>query len=114
MKRGTIVLTPFPFTDLQGKKVRPALVVSSSRITGDDVILVFISSVVDEKSLGPADFVIRKTAKDFKETGLKKDSVFKMSKIATVDKSIILGELGYLSDDLLELVDKKLRLSLEL
>ena len=24
MKRGTVVLTPFPFTDLSGQKVRPA------------------------------------------------------------------------------------------
>ena len=45
MKRGTVVLTPFPFTDLSGTKVRPAVVVSPSDRPGEDVILAFISSV---------------------------------------------------------------------
>ncbi len=47
MKKGTIVLTPFPFTDLAGQKNRPALVLALSR-RGEDVILAFISSVIRE------------------------------------------------------------------
>ncbi|MDQ3180105.1 MAG: type II toxin-antitoxin system PemK/MazF family toxin [Acidobacteriota bacterium] len=39
MKRGKIVLTPFPFTDLSKSKVRPALIVSSSLTNSADVIL---------------------------------------------------------------------------
>ena len=31
MKRGTIILTPFPFTDLSNSKVRPALVISTDK-----------------------------------------------------------------------------------
>ena len=45
MKRGTIILTPFPFTDLTKNKVRPALVVSSNKRNDNDVIIAFISSV---------------------------------------------------------------------
>lgn len=30
MKRGTIILTPFPFTDHSKNKVKPALIVSSN------------------------------------------------------------------------------------
>ena len=38
MKHGTIVLAPFPFTDLSGQKVRPALVVSHSDRPGSNVV----------------------------------------------------------------------------
>jgi len=39
-ERGTIILVPFPFTDLSGTKVRPALMVSH-RLHGEDVVVVF-------------------------------------------------------------------------
>lgn len=45
IRRGDIVLTRFPFTDLTGSAVRPALVVSQGLI-GGDVIVAGISSVV--------------------------------------------------------------------
>ena len=49
MKRGTVVLTPFPFTDLSGQKVRPALVVSRSDRPGSDVLLAFrLMAEIDE------------------------------------------------------------------
>jgi hypothetical protein len=44
MRRGAVVLTPFPFTDLSGQKVRPALVVSRSDRGGRDVLLAFITT----------------------------------------------------------------------
>ncbi len=42
MKRGTIILTPFPFTDLHGSKVRPALIISNDKRKGEDLIITFI------------------------------------------------------------------------
>jgi mRNA interferase MazF len=45
LRRGDIVLVPFPFTDLTGQKVRPALVISPDP-PGEDVMVAFISSVV--------------------------------------------------------------------
>ncbi|MEJ7870921.1 MAG: type II toxin-antitoxin system PemK/MazF family toxin [Rubrobacteraceae bacterium] len=42
---GTVVFVPFPFTDLSGRKRRPALVVSSG-FDGEDVILCAITSRV--------------------------------------------------------------------
>ena len=45
LSRGDVVLTRFPFTDLTGASLRPALVVSPGQI-GEDVVLVAVSSVV--------------------------------------------------------------------
>ena len=39
--KGKIVAIPFPFTDLKGAKVRPALVIYEGH---EDVIVAFISS----------------------------------------------------------------------
>ncbi len=44
MKKGTIVLVKFPFTDLSSAKRRPALVISDQGKTKNDVIVAFISS----------------------------------------------------------------------
>ncbi len=43
--KGKIVLIYFPFTDLRGRKLRPALVLHDS---GRDVVVAFISSRVDK------------------------------------------------------------------
>ena len=40
--KGDVVVTPFPFSDLQAAKRRPALVVAT--FTGDDVLLCQITT----------------------------------------------------------------------
>ncbi len=42
MKKGDVVLVTFPFSDLSGSKLRPALALHGS---GDDGIVAFITSV---------------------------------------------------------------------
>jgi len=114
MKRGAIILTPFSFTDLQGNRVRPAVVISSDKRRGDDVIIAFISSVFDAAHLRETDFVLKREDEGFTETGLKTISVFKMDKLATIDKEIILGELGAVSKEMLQKLDEKLEIALDL
>ena len=108
MRRGTVVLTPFPFTDLSGAKVRPAVVASRTDRPGDDVILAFVSSVVSPRPL-PTDLVVDPSHPHFRETGLKVPSIVKCDKLATVQRRIILGELGQLSATLLRELDERLR-----
>ena len=41
MKKGSVFLIPFPFTDLKGSKIRPAVVLYKSEL---DVTISFITS----------------------------------------------------------------------
>lgn len=113
MRRGTIVLTPFPFTYLSGQKVRPALVVSRSSRPGTDVVLAFITSSRGQPLLG-TDLFIQDTHPEFAQTGLKASPIAKLDKLVTVDTAIVLGELGELSASLLQQADDKLRYAPEL
>ena len=113
MKRGTIVLTPFPFTDLSGQKVRPAVVVSRSDRPGNDVLLAFVTTQRSPVPF-PTDLVVEMTHADFAKTGFKASSVLKLEKLVTIDASIILGELGELSANLIQQADEKLRYALAL
>lgn len=95
MKKGDIVLIRFPFTDLSDTKIRPALVLFSGDL---DVTVSFISSNLSWKTT--TDLVLHPNS----ENGLKKVSIVKLTKIATLDKSLILGKLGNISlDDFLNL-----------
>ena len=48
LKRGSVVLVIYPFTDLSSAKRRPALVVSATERSGRDCILAFITSRIDQ------------------------------------------------------------------
>lgn len=84
---GSIVLARFPFTDLSGDKRRPALVVSCDNDRRSDLVVCFITSV---PRTGPDMASIAASA----DTGLKVPSVVRFDKIATLDRSVITGELG--------------------
>lgn len=86
-KQGSIVLIPFPFTDLSGVKVRPALVVSKE-VYGKDIVVVFISSKNTTKTAHDIPIPMTTT------NGLKVDSIIKTTKIATLDTGMIIGEIG--------------------
>lgn len=110
--RGTIVLVPFPFTDLTAQKVRPALVVSRGARRSRDVIVAFISSVP-----APArreHVAVHDTDPGFSRTGLKGDSIIRCEKLATLDRRIVIGILGRLPDTSLCHVDDALRFTLGL
>jgi mRNA interferase MazF len=113
MKRGTFVLTPFPFTDLSGSKVRPAVIVSRSNRPGADVIIAFATSY-KKQSLLPTDLLVDQSHPEFGLTGLKTASVLKLDKLATVDRTVLYGQLGELPASLSPTLDACLRHALEL
>jgi mRNA interferase MazF len=107
LTRGDVVLTPFPFTDLRGSAVRPALVVSQGLI-GQDVILAGISSVV-RGAISSADHLVDVAHSEFRLTGLRVVSVVRLHKLAAVDASILVRRLGRIGPLIQTEVDRLLR-----
>ena len=105
-KQGIVVLVPFPFTDLSTTKVRPALVLSAKPIKSD-VVVAFISS-----KIGKGEYNVGISPS--KANGLKVPSVIICSKIATLEKTVILGELGVVEREVMDRVKLKLTAILNL
>jgi mRNA interferase MazF len=107
LARGDVVLTKFPFTDLTGSSLRPAVIVSSGSIA-QDVILVAISSVV-RGSASTYDYTIEEFHPEFEQTGLRVTSVLRSHKLATVEIDVVVRRLGYLGPELKTELTNKLR-----
>ena len=99
MTKGDIVLITFPFSDLSGTKLRPAIVLFQN---DTDVPVCFITSKLDWK--GEFDMTLNPSV----ENGLRKKSLIRVAKIATLDKSFAKGLLGRLTQEELMLLNKKL------
>ncbi len=99
MNKGDIVLIPFPFTDLTGNKNRPAIILIESE---NDVTVCFITTQLKWQS--DYDIAIQPTQLN----GLKKPSLIRLSKLATIDKELIIGRLGILDEDYEKLLNKNL------
>jgi mRNA interferase MazF len=100
MKKGDIVLIPFPFTNLVGFKKRPAVIIYND---GIDIIVVFITTKLkwSEKTdvlLEPGN-----------ENRLKKTSLIRTNKLATLDIELVIGKLGELSSSSLDELNIKLK-----
>ncbi len=89
--RGTVVFVPFPFTDLSGRKRRPALVVSPGGFDGEDLILCAITSRVPAT---PSAWEVTIEAQDMADEALPKKSVVKVGKLFTMHKGLIAARYG--------------------
>jgi mRNA interferase MazF len=106
-KKGAVILVPFPFTDLSGNKVRPAVIISKERI-GGDIVVVFITSQIKLKEKHLV------TINPEEGNGLKTRSKIVCSKIATLDAKIVLGELGVVSKTIQNQIHKELKVIFDL
>jgi mRNA interferase MazF len=88
MPKGNIILIPFPFTDLSGSKLRPALVVAETSL---DLTLAFITTQLQWQE--KTDLLIKPNSSN----GIKRTSLIRLSKLATIDKALVIGKLGNLS-----------------
>jgi len=69
LRRGSVVLAIYPFTDLSSAKRRPARVVSATGRPGRDCILAFIMSRTAR--IEATDLMLDPTDGDFADTGLR-------------------------------------------
>lgn len=112
LKRGSVVLAIYPFTDLSSAKRRPALVVSASDRPGRDCILAFITSRTEP--IETTDLVLDSSDRDFAATGLHVQSSVRCGKLMTLDRSLLTGRLRRLSRRLMSEIDTRLKIALEL
>jgi mRNA interferase MazF len=102
VKKGDIILISFPFTDLTGSKLRPAIVLAASRL---DVTVAFMTT--EFKWQEDYDVLLNPTPSN----GLKMKSLIRLSKIATLDRDLVEGKLGNASNvDLLSIDDNLVKL----
>jgi len=109
--RDDVVLVSFPFTDLSGQKLRPALIVG--RPLGDDVVLAFITSRSSE-AVPKAEYGIAPGDAEFAATGLKIASRVRLSKLATLHRALVRRRLGRIGPRSRRAVDGALRYVLDL
>ena len=112
LSRGDVVLTPFPFTNLQGQAVRPAIIVSPGAIA-DDVVLLAVSSVIRGTQVA-TDYILEVNHPEFSLTGLRVRSVLRAHKLFTLEQTVLVRRLGKLGPLLLAEIDRLLRLVLSL
>jgi len=105
MAKGDIVLITFPFTDLSGTKLRPAVVLIDSP---EDLTVCFITTQTQWQEYN--DLLIKPTSAN----GLRKDSLIRINKIATLDKSLAKGLLGKLESLEIASLNNSLKLALQL
>ncbi len=97
MKYKTI-LVPFPFDDLTGVKVRPAVCLTD-KITGyNHVVIAFVTSQIN-KATELSDLLIKDDDPNFKVTGFKVSSAIRLHRLVTIPANIIRRQLGDLPSD---------------
>lgn len=105
MAKGDIILITFPFTDLSGSKLRPAVILAD---TNEDVTVTFITTQLKWRE--PTDVLLTPSSSN----GLKLQSLIRTSKIATLDKTLIKGRIGKLTIEELKNLNENLKLVLKL
>jgi mRNA interferase MazF len=88
---GEVVVLPFPQTNLQSGKRRPALVVAD--LIGDDLILCQITS--QSRSDG---YSVPLAVADFERGRLAVDSFIRPNRLFTIEQSVILYAAGKVKD----------------
>jgi len=111
--KGKIVLVSFPFDDLSGVKVRPALCLTDGISPYHHVVIAFITSQI-QKAAEPSDLAILKTDRYFSQTGLKVDSAIRLHRLVTIPESLIQRQLGNLPLTYQSVLNQKLRVLFEL
>ncbi len=99
---GEVVVLPFPQTNLQAGKRRPALVVAN--LSGDDLILCQITTQTHSDI-----YSVPLVATDFERGRLAVDSFIRSSRLFTVEDSVILYSAAKVTDAKLQEVRAKIR-----
>jgi len=107
IQEGQVVLFKFPQTDQTIGKLRPALVIRKLPNLHDDWLICMISSQLSQQ-IPEFDEIIKEEDSDFLQSGLKTSSIIRITRVAVVNKSVLLGSIGNIGVARLEAIKKKL------
>lgn len=101
IKQKELVLLPYPFSNLEKSKVRPALVVSNNsfNLKSDDCLMVPLTSIIKEE---PYSLIINQ--KDLSSGKLLKESRIRCDKLFSVEKNLIIMKIGTLKTEIFDKV----------
>lgn len=102
LRVGSVALVTFPFSNLKGKKIRPALVLAKAEF--ENLILCQITS----KPYSSKTAIQIKTA-DFTTGGLPVESYVRPDKLFTADESIIKNTAGQLNTKTKKVILQRVR-----
>ena len=106
--KGKVVLVPFPFDDLSGSKVRPAVCLTNPIGAHRHVILAFITSQTPPDP-APSDITLQPADSEFAATGLRVASTIRLHRMMTVTTGLIARELGHVPAHIARDMDAKLQ-----
>ena len=92
--QGDIVAVPFPYTDRQTEKRRPALVISNGKVSRDHGLVWLAMITSADNQCWENDIAV-----EGKSTGLSSPSVIRVAKLATIDASLIIRVAGKIDDE---------------
>lgn len=98
IQEGQIALFRFPQTVSETDKLRPALVLRKLPGRHNDWLICMISSRLSQELPG-FDVVMYENDIEFRQSGLKMASVIRITRLAVVNKDILLGSIGRISDE---------------
>jgi mRNA interferase MazF len=96
---GSVILIPFPFSDLSQSKIRPALVLANAE-RGDWILCQITSKPYADRR------AIRLDGADFVSGGLELTSYVRPGKIFTANEALTIENIGQLRADKLRVVLK--------
>lgn len=99
--KNDVILVRYPFSDLSNAKVRPAIIVSTTHISRDILIVPLTSKV---SSLLPGEFVLA----EWKQAGLNVSTAVKRG-IYTIEKKLVLKTIGKLQKTDVQKLEKSLK-----
>lgn len=113
-QRGDVVLVNYPFSEGQGSKVRPTLVVQSDANNRrlESTLIVQITSRTHLARREPTQLLIEVSTPSGVQSGLINDSAIACESIFTVRQPLILRTIGSLPDEVMRQVDICLKVSL--
>ena len=104
---GQIVMFKFPQTNLAIGKLRPALLIKQIDSNYGDWLTCMISSKTGQEIID-LDNMIETTDEDFIQSGLKLTSVFRVTRLAVIADTLLIGIIGEISQERLAIIKKNL------